>query len=248
MNRAFNNILTDKTSGSEELLIKLITYLLKKIQNGKSISEEIQLAKRYLGHFATIKFHLDKISLIDKKNDSDSLISYLSGVLNSNESIYKKIYSSIPSRFRKLSRILTISNSMTVLEILKLWSYDNNQIKVIVTESRPECEGKILIKKLLNSDVDAELIPDSNISSNVEKSDLILLGCDVILKNGSIINKTGSRSAAIVAKYFNKPVVVVSSRTKIIRSNKHSINGRDNSEKELFETVEKSLITKIITD
>jgi translation initiation factor 2B subunit (eIF-2B alpha/beta/delta family) len=146
------------------------------------------------------------------------------------------------------NKVLTLSNSKTVYEVLKQWNHFNKKLEVVVLESQPKCEGKVLAGKLKKAGIKVNVVLDSEMSRYIEKSDLILLGCDLIFKDGSVLNKTGSRDAAIIAWYFNKPVLIVSSKTKHSNRKKINIEGRDRSESLLFETVEKELITHLVTD
>ncbi|MFZ2866150.1 MAG: hypothetical protein WA440_15460, partial [Ignavibacteriaceae bacterium] len=64
---------------------------------------------------------------------------------------------------------------------------------------------------------------------------------DQIFKNGSIVNKTGSRMLAILAKYERIPVYVLASKSKLITKQTAKLP-------EEFEEVESKLISKIFTD
>ncbi len=165
----------------------------------------------------------------------------MSKILEENRNTYKIIFNSIPNKIKRYSKIVTLSNSKTVYEVLKLWHQYNNKFEVTVCESQPECEGKILAKELLKAGIKTKVVFDSETSNSLEKADLLLLSCDVILKNGDIINKIGSRNAAIIAKYFKKPVIVISSKDKQINSNIFRIKGRNAIEKSLFERVENEI-------
>ncbi|MFO7525639.1 MAG: hypothetical protein R6W68_09310 [Ignavibacteriaceae bacterium] len=248
MDKIFNNIISDKTSGSSELLQKLVYYFYRRISDGKAVKKEIETALNNLEHFAVIKYHLKKLELLMSKENKQSILSYLSSVIENEADIYQKIFTAIPLQIKNNKKIFTLSNSKTVYEVLKFWHQYNKNILITIAESQPECEGKLLFNKLKKIDVKTELVHDNAISKHIEKSDLLLLGCDIIMKNGDIINKTGSRDAAIIAKYFNKPVVVVSSKLKRISIRKPLIKGRNESEKFLFEKVENELISLIVAE
>jgi translation initiation factor 2B subunit (eIF-2B alpha/beta/delta family) len=244
----FENILNDKTSGSAEILTKLFRYFRKKISAGDSIEQEIKMARRQLGHFAVIKNHLNKLNKTLKTNDQEFIRAYLSSVIRLEKVTYDKIFNSLPDYIKNYKKILTLSNSRTTFEVIKLWHMLNRDLIVIVLRSNPGGEGKILADKLKIHGIHSTVIPDSAIQKYLKKVDLLLLGCDVILKSGDIINKTGSRNAAVMAQELKIPVVVVSSKSKKIRTNNIKITGRDESEKILFERVEKEFITHLVTD
>lgn len=248
MGNNFKNILNDKTSGSAELLTKLFRYFRKKISAGNSIEQEIKIARRQLGHFAAIKNHLNKLSETLKTKEQEYILSYLSSIVKLEKKTYDRIFNELPDYIKNYKKILTLSNSKTILEVIKRWHKLNSKLRVKVLYSNPGGEGKLLSDKLKKHGIDSVVIPDSSIQKYINKADLLLLGCDIIFKNGDILNKTGSRNAAVLTRDSNKSVVVVSSRSKIIRADNFKIIGRDESEKQLFERVEKELITHLVTD
>lgn len=248
MEKGFNNILNDKTSGSAELLTKLFKHLRKQVSNGKLIEQEIKIARRKLGHFAVIKNHLHDLNKILKTKDPELILSYLSSIIKQEKESYDRIFNSLPDSIKNYHSILTLSNSKTIFEVIKKWHKLNRKLSVIVLRSNPVGEGKILADKLKKHGINSIVIHDSSIQKYIKKAELLLLGCDVILKNGDIINKTGSRNAAVIARDLDIPVVVVSSKSKIISTNSIKITGREEAEKQLFERVEKELITHLVTD
>ncbi|MFX1450831.1 MAG: translation initiation factor eIF-2B [Promethearchaeota archaeon] len=109
--------------------------------------------------------------------------------------------------------ILTHSMSKTVLEIFQ-HNKDRN-LKIILTESRPQLEG-IKFAKILAKEFPVTLIVDSAIGYFIkkEKIDLILVGSDSILANGSIINKIGTYPLALLAHENNIPFYVATESSK----------------------------------
>ncbi|MBS4034924.1 MAG: hypothetical protein KGZ85_10690 [Ignavibacterium sp.] len=248
MEHDFKNILSDKTSGSAELFTKLFRYFRKKISAGNSIEQEIIIARRQLGHFAEIKNHLNKLSKTLKTKEQEYILSYLSSTIKLEKKTYDRIFNELPDYIKNYKKILTLSNSKTILEVIKRWNKLNSKLRVKVLYSNPGGEGKLLSDKLKKHGINSVVIPDTSIQKYIKKADLLLLGCDIIFKNGDILNKTGSRNAAVVTRNLNKSVVVVASRSKIIHADNFKIIGRDESEKQFFERVEKELITHLVTD
>jgi translation initiation factor 2B subunit (eIF-2B alpha/beta/delta family) len=117
-----------------------------------------------------------------------------------------------------------------------------------------------MAKELLKNKIKVEIIPEALLPNAVEKADVAISGADIILSNGNIVNKTGSRSLAILCKYFKKPFYVLATSDKFSKKKKYVPEKRDSGEiwkyghKYLtktnfyFEVVEKKLITKVITD
>ncbi|MFA7229267.1 MAG: hypothetical protein WC061_09550 [Melioribacteraceae bacterium] len=177
----------------------------------------------------------------------------------SQEIIFENIFRiSLPFLNDKKS-ILTISNSSTVFEILRRIKSRGN-ILITVCESRPCNEGRILVKKLLKEKIKVGIITEAMAAESVRRSDCVLIGADTILKNGNVINKTGSLQLALLASYFGKPFYVAADRSKF--GGKRRFIQRKESASEIwknhpegirienlyFEEIPIQLITNIITD
>ncbi len=159
-----------------------------------------------------------------------------------------------------MKRVITLSRSGTVLEILKLWHQKNKKLKVVVCESRPKFEGRLMAKELADNGINVELITDAMMGLYVPKVDAAIIGADTVLKNGNVVNKVGSKSLALLCKEYKKPFYVVTSKSKL--SKKKIFKPKKENPQEIwdkkvknlsisniyFEEIEKKLITKIFTD
>lgn len=96
------------------------------------------------------------------------------------------------SLIRKNSRVLTHSRSSTVEKIL-LHAYQVNPFDIIVCESRPNYEGRLLAETLGESGVPVTLIVDS--AASFFNPDLVLVGADSVTP-GYVVNKVGTKFLA----------------------------------------------------
>ncbi|OLN87015.1 Methylthioribose-1-phosphate isomerase 1 [Colletotrichum chlorophyti] len=126
-------------------------------------------------------------------------------------------------------RILTLSSSSTILECLHraITSFDS-EFDIRVLESRPLFEGVSMASKLVgrlrNSSkerekrVDVSIYTDAAAAVASENVDLVLIGADLIDKNGSTSNKTGSLPAVLSAKHSspNAKVLVLAENEKVL--------------------------------
>ena len=172
------------------------------------------------------------------------------------EFIFNKIY----PHLKNIKSIITLSRSGTVLEILKLWHKKHKQFEVVICESRPKFEGRLLAEELAEIGIKTLLISDAMMSLFVFKVDAAIIGADSVLKNGNVINKVGSKSLALLCKEYKKPFFVVTTQQKF--SNRNIFHHKNENPKEIFdkkmknlsvkniyfEEIEKKFITKIITD
>ena len=102
--------------------------------------------------------------------------------------------------------IITHSLSSTVLGVLE--KLKDQDIRVLVTESRPLNEGHILTRRLSEWNISTQLITDVQLGLFVAQADLALLGADSLLPDGSLVNKVGSYLLALVARDKGVPLYV----------------------------------------
>ena len=108
--------------------------------------------------------------------------------------------------------VLTLSRSGTVLPALT-----SGPERVIVAESRPAREGIGVAERVSDAGTDVTVCVDAAIAHVLatEPIDAVLLGADTVLRDGTLVNKVGSRAAAIAAATEEVPVYVVTATDKI---------------------------------
>lgn len=104
--------------------------------------------------------------------------------------------------------ILTHCHSHSVVEIFRKAKSQGKTFEVIVTETRPKYQGIITAKKLLNSKIKVTFCVDSAVGWVMKKTDKVLVGCDAILADGSVVNKIGTLPIAVLAERFGVPFLV----------------------------------------
>jgi ribose 1,5-bisphosphate isomerase len=127
-------------------------------------------------------------------------------------------------------RVLTHCHSRTVVGIFREAKKQGKDFTVFVTETRPLKQGLITAKDLLASNIKIVYGVDSDMGFLMKKCTKVLVGCDAILPDGSIVNKIGTLPMAIVAKAFGKPFIVAGLSSKL--THKVEIEERDPHEVE----------------
>lgn len=256
----FNSILSDNKSGSEDLTLKLADYFEKYIEENQNPASEIKKAKTNLSEFAGVVNFLSTFERMIQTESISSVKKFLSSVKDEKTSLYRTIYENASPFLHNRRQILTLSNSKTILEILRLHHKKYSGLNVIVSESRPMLEGRIMAEKLAEDGITLNLITEPALPRYVEKCDMVLLGADKILSNGDIVNKTGSFNLALLCEYYQKPLLVAASRSKIVNNFIFEEDSKDPSEiwdtshpnirilNKYFEEVPARFITKLITD
>lgn len=251
--------MTDKTSGSEQILSGLNNYFLEIINDRKEIDAAVKKVKANLSHFTNVESYITSLEKILKLHRTGETEAFLKSFNENSENKFLQIYNSAKPYLKNLRTVLTLSNSKTLLEVFKLWAKENKHLRIIICESRPKYEGRIFAKHLLKVNIKIEVITDAMMSLYIPVADAVLLGADSILKNGNIINKTGSLSAALLCKYYKKPFYILASKDKL--SKKKSFRQKKQADDKIwkfknnnlyisnyyFEEVPKKLITEIYT-
>ncbi len=109
--------------------------------------------------------------------------------------------------------ILTHCHSSTLDRVFERAAKEK-EFKVIITETRPLYQGRILARKLSKMGVKGVFIVDSAAYHFMEDADMYMTGADAISADGKVINKIGTALIALAAKRFSVPYYVVASSLK----------------------------------
>jgi len=250
----------NNTSGSNEILLELNHLLIKNYDSIEFTPELFNNLRQSYPTFEVINKYILTIESLSNKNDRDEILKYFKKIEAGINKSLNKIFNNLVPFLKNNLSIITISNSNTVFNILKKISLKFSLKEIIVSESRPQYEGRILAERLNEQNINVQLITESQISQYVHKCDLGLIGADAILKNGDAVNKVGSKLLAINCKHYNKPFYVVAESSKFREDSKFTQTKKSNNEiwenapKNIkiqnlyFEKIEEDLISKIITD
>jgi len=112
-------------------------------------------------------------------------------------------------------RVLTLSRSGTVLQA---FAEADPPPEVVVAESRPDREGVYVAEALAERRVSATLITDAAVAAMLADASInaVVVGADTVLETGAVVNKTGTRGAALAARQGDVPVYVVAATDKIV--------------------------------
>jgi translation initiation factor 2B subunit (eIF-2B alpha/beta/delta family) len=111
-------------------------------------------------------------------------------------------------------RVLTLSRSGTVRAALERADLEG----IVVAESRPGGEGVGVAEELAaNLDCGVTLCPDAAVAHLLadDAVDRVLVGADTLLADGRVVNKVGTRAAALAADREDVPCHAVAARAKV---------------------------------
>jgi translation initiation factor 2B subunit (eIF-2B alpha/beta/delta family)/8-oxo-dGTP pyrophosphatase MutT (NUDIX family) len=142
--------------------------------------------------------------------------------------------------------VLTHSYSSTVLRALELGMKSRKQFEVYATESYPGMEGKNLAKDLVGLGVPVKLVADSSAGSVIPDADLVLVGADSVLTDGSLLHKVGTESIAAAAKELEIPFYSVCESMKF--STADFLGERIQASNGLFDITPRHDVSEYITE
>jgi len=251
--KKLQDIITDNTSGSRELLNKLVSYLSD--HREEINSELVSSLEQYFSDFQTIQDFLSNLNSALEENSIDEFLSKYG-----EQRIFENIYKNLKPEIVHLNSFVTISNSKTILEVLRLLAKEKESLEIFVSEGRPILEGQILAENLASRDISATLITEAQLYDTIRNCNCGIIGADKVLLNGNVVNKVGSNLLALACNKFNKPLLVLADKTKFSKDNSFDkkemprveiYKGKDNDiriDNYYFEEIPKEYITKIITD
>ncbi len=261
MNRKAENdlkaILDDKKSGSTELLFKLNNFLQNNIHDEKNPGDLIDHLRGKFNQFEIIQKYFLQLKRIHKA--PQKLDTFFKDFDSKSKISFDRIFENAHPLLIDKHSLVTISNSKTVYEIIKRLAAEQ-MITVTVCESRPKLEGRTFARNLSKENVKVNLITEAQSVSYLKNSNCVLLGTDTVLKDGTVINKTGSYMLAVLAHHFGKPVYVLVDKEKFRKANSFRVKKENPDEiwkakhskmniiNNYFEIIPKELITKIITN
>lgn len=143
-------------------------------------------------------------------------------------------------------KVLTHCHSSTIEQILITAKQHHKKFTVYNTETRPLFQGRITAKNLLAKDIPVTMITDSAAGFVISKDsgeelmmDLVIIGADSLLPDGSVINKIGSYNIGLASYYTKVPLYIASTLLKY--DSRHLIPLELREEAEIWPTRPKKL-------
>ncbi|WP_435552360.1 NUDIX domain-containing protein [Natrinema sp. CGMCC1.2065] len=124
--------------------------------------------------------------------------------------------------------VATLSRSGTVLEALET----GDPSRIFVAESRPAREGIDVAERLAaTTDCTVTVHTDAAVAAVLAREDVdrVVVGADTVLPDGSVVNKTGTRTLAVAAAREGVPVSVVAATAKVSTSEAVNLESGDRS-------------------
>lgn len=198
---------------------------MENIQKASTWLEESDLSGAVTSISSGCQLFLRFITLAKDPENMESDIQKCKEVLLKRGHVFLDKVKTLRAKISKLansfitdgSTILVHSHSRVVLQVLKQAMQDKKRFTVYVTESNPDKSGHKMVKDLTDVGIPAILVLDSAVGYIMEKIDFAMVGAEGVMESGGIINKIGTFTMAVCAKYLNKPVYVLAESFKFAR-------------------------------
>ncbi|MBW2579999.1 MAG: hypothetical protein JRD00_03460 [Deltaproteobacteria bacterium] len=121
--------------------------------------------------------------------------------------------------------------------------------RVVIAESRPLMEGRRLFKNLSDDVTELRMITDAQMGLAIPDADLVLVGADAVLRDLSVVNKTGTYLAALVAHAHGRDFLVAADTYKInVTMDSHNCIQEKHSDNVYFDITPRQLITGFVSE
>lgn len=111
--------------------------------------------------------------------------------------------------------VFTFTLSETILRCMVRASEMGKRFRILVTESRPNNDGLATASALLGAGLEIEVSIDACVAELVPQADIVMVGAEAIMADGSAIAKVGTYPCALVARQYGIPVYVVVDSMKL---------------------------------
>jgi len=224
-----NQLQTDRSHGAAELARLAVAILEEassrtKAETPEGVKDDLRkLAKKIVSARPSMNAVRTSVILaLDRIRNKSSRKE----ILKKLEKFQSELIASFEKSAKNASKLL--KNGVTVLTnsfsstFLKAAAFaGRRKVHFIVAESRPLFEGRRTAKELAEMGFKVTLISDAACSIFIEQSDLVLVGADTILPDGSLANKVGTKLIALAAYEKRISFYAVSQTIKIIPDKKH---------------------------
>ncbi len=200
-------VLSSKAANSNDLLRKLHFQKQKILARipAKSVARN---AVHYISH--NIRRGNINTTKADLLHRIDEAISHISGSTMQIASIGSK-------KIKRGMVVYVHGFSESALSILIKAKREGINFEVHCTEERPYLEGKLFASALSKYKIPVKYYADLAIRQAMKRSDIVLMGANIISENGQVYGRIGSELIADVAERFDVPVYICADTWKYSR-------------------------------
>lgn len=208
MLQAFQESIKDYSTPPQKSLIRDLTT---KINTYVSFLIECRPLSITMGNaIRFLKTRITKLPLSLSESEAKSnLLSDIDCFINEKIILADKvIVKHAVTKVRDGDVLLTYGSSSAV-EMLFLHAYElGKKFRVIIVDSRPKLEGKLLLRRLVGKGLSCTYTHINALSYIMHEVTRVFLGASSVLSNGTVYSRVGTACVAMVAHQFRVPVLI----------------------------------------
>ncbi|KAL7232089.1 hypothetical protein ACSBR2_010160 [Camellia fascicularis] len=105
--------------------------------------------------------------------------------------------------------VLLTYGSSSAVEMILLYAHElGKKFRVVVVDSRPKLEGRLLLHRLMGKGLSCTYTHINAVSYIMYEVTRVLLGASSVLSNGTVYSRVGTACVAMVAHEYHVPVLV----------------------------------------
>ncbi|XP_052195831.1 uncharacterized protein LOC127803563 isoform X2 [Diospyros lotus] len=105
--------------------------------------------------------------------------------------------------------VLLTYGSSSAVEMILLHAHElGKQFRVVIVDSRPKLEGRLLLRRLMGKGLSCTYTHINAVSYIMHEVTRVFLGASSVLSNGTVYSRVGTACVAMVAHEFQVPVLV----------------------------------------
>ncbi|MFX1289134.1 MAG: translation initiation factor eIF-2B [Promethearchaeota archaeon] len=218
IHRMIRDLHLDKTSGASELVETALEIFKSQLDSIKDPEMDIkdiilELSRELLNVrpsmapiINTIGYFLHELKNFNKKELLERFETFHQNRERRIKALFASFNSFLANYKEKHLNFMLISYSTTILKCIE--QSKRKDLSFYILEARPLLEGRRTAERL-SLDYETHLITDSSMGKFIKSVDIVLIGIDSILRDGSIVNKIGSHPLACIATSNDKKVFAI---------------------------------------
>ncbi|MCF8884173.1 MAG: hypothetical protein QW655_05175 [Nitrososphaerota archaeon] len=252
------SIIEDREHGSTQIALNLLNYISEKLHNVEipylvgfleDLERKVMERRSLILPSNILHIFKENVKALSKLGIEIGIEKIVSMIRESYINALNTAVKNAVDLLEDFKKIFTLSYSSQVFKIL----VNLREVDVYIVPGWPVMDGLKMYRELALKNINVKLYPDLSIGEAVTKCDLVLLGSDAVLSDSSLVNRTGSRVAAMIAKENELDVYSVTDSLKLdFRSlwipETWVIEDNVKLEFEIFEVVEDKFVDGYISE
>ena len=186
----------------------MVSFLVRCRPLSPAVGNVVKSIKAELGHLATQ-------SSSSNEEARAKLRQFVATFAQDKISAAQQVLASIAAdKINNGDIILTYARSSTVERTLKQAAMDGKKFSVVVADSSPLYEGKVLLTELLGMGIPCEYMLFNSLETGMNLANKVMLGVAAVMSNGAVLSRAGTAAVALSASLAHVPVIVCSETYK----------------------------------